>query len=129
MITKITHLTLFVHNQEEALHFYTEKIGFKIHTDTQFGPLRWLTLHAPGQPDFELVLFLATTLEEKALVGKQGAGKPFLTLESNDCIKDIEHLEKLGVTICEKPQQQPWGIAASCLDLYGNMVYLCQPNT
>jgi predicted enzyme related to lactoylglutathione lyase len=128
MITKITHMTLFVHDQDEALRFYTEKIGFKIHTDAKFDELRWLTLHAPEQPDFELVLFLATTDAEKAMVGKQGAQKPFLTLETNDCVKDFERLEKAGVVMLEPPKVQPWGTAAACLDLYENVIYMCQPN-
>ena len=128
MITKITHMTLFVHDQEEALRFYTEKIGFKIHTDVQFDELRWLTLHAPEQPDFELVLFLANAPEEKAMVGKQGGPKPFLTLETNDCMKDFERLQSLGVITLEAPKAFPWGIAASCLDLYENVIYMCQPN-
>lgn len=128
MITKITHLTLFVHDQDEALRFYTEKIGFKIHTDAKFDELRWLTLHAPEQPHVELALILATTPEEKALVGKQGAKKPFLSLETNDCWQDFERLQSLGVVMLEAPKVQPWGIAAVCLDLYENIIYMCQPN-
>jgi hypothetical protein len=63
---------------------------------------------------------------EKDLVGKQGGSKPLLTLESDDCYKDYEVLKGLGVNFIDKPEQQPWGIAVSFKDLYGNLIYLCQ---
>lgn len=127
MITKITHLTLFVHNQNDALEFYTQKIGFSLHTDAMFGPeLRWLTLHPQGQPDFELVLMLATNEQDKALVGKQGGSSPFFTLETNNIAKDYELLLANGVTFCAAPETQPWGTATSFTDLYGNKIYLVQ---
>jgi uncharacterized glyoxalase superfamily protein PhnB len=125
MLAKITHITLFVHNQEDALQFY-KKLGFVIHTDAPFGPLRWLTLHLPAQKDVELVLMLAETAEEKALVGKQGASKPFISLESADCFKDYANLKAAGVEFTEEPAQQPWGISVACKDIYGNIIYIAQ---
>ncbi|MDR3550417.1 MAG: VOC family protein [Candidatus Babeliales bacterium] len=127
MITKITHLTLFVHNQNDAVEFYTEKVGFKVHTDAMFGPeFRWLTLHPQGQSDFELVLMLATNEQDKALVGKQGGSKPLFTLESNDIEKDYESLLASGIIFATAPEKQPWGTATSFKDLYGNEIYLVQ---
>lgn len=127
MLTKITHITLFVHNQEDALNFYT-KLGFIIHTDTQFGESRWLTLHLSGQKDVELAVLKAETEQEKSLVGKQGLAKPFISLESNDCYKDYEALQNAGVNFLEKPSVEPWGISCAFKDLYGNMIYICQPS-
>lgn len=126
MITKITHLTLFVSNQDEALTFY-QKIGFKIHTDAMLGQMRWLTLHPAEQPGFELVLMLAETTDEIALIGKQGANKPFFCIESNDCRKDYEHLKAAGIEFIEAPEEQPWGISVTFKDLYGNLIYMVQP--
>jgi len=127
MITKITHLTLFVHNQDDAVQFYTEKLGFKVHTDAMFGPaLRWLTLHTQSQPDFELVLMLATNEQEKELVGKQGGKHPFFTLESNDIVIDYGVLLANGVQFTAPPEKQPWGTATSLRDLYGNEIYMVQ---
>lgn len=126
MFTKITHITLFVHNQEDALNFY-KKLGFTLHTDAQFGSIRWLTLNVSERKDMELVLMLAETDQEKALVGKQGASKPFITLESTDCYKDYEQLKAAGIHFDEEPAQQPWGIAVGFKDLYGNVLYICQP--
>lgn len=128
MISKITHLTLFVQNQNEALDFYINKIGFKVHTDAMFGPdFRWLTVHPEGQPDFELVLMPATTDAEKALVGKQGATKPFFTIETDSCQKDYDTLLARGVKFSTAPEQQPWGVSTSFEDLYGNIIYMVQP--
>lgn len=128
VLTKITHFILFVSNQDEALNFYTNKLGFKIHTDAAFGAMRWLTLHLPGQPDVELALMLAETGEEKALIGKQGASKPLFTFETTDCKKDYETLSASGVEFTSEPESQPWGISASFKDLYGNALYMCQPS-
>src|SRR3989304_4171152 len=102
MFTKITHITMFVHNQDEALAFY-QKLGFVVHTDAMFGPMRWLTLHLPEQKDTELVLMLAETAQEKALVGAQGALKPFISFETTDCQKDYERLKVAGVKFTEEP--------------------------
>lgn len=127
MITKITHLTLFVADQAEALLFYN-KIGFTIHTDAQFGEMRWLTLCLPGQKDFELAVLLAETPEEKALVGKQAASKPLFTLESDDCKRDYEQMKQAGVQFLAEPTTEQWGISTACKDLYGNVIYICQPS-
>lgn len=125
MLTKITHITLFVENQDAALAFY-QKLGFIVHTDADFGPMRWLTLCLPEQKDLELVLMKAETEAEKALVGKQAAAKPLLSFESTDCFKDYERLKNLGVLFVEEPKSQPWGIGAVLQDVDGNLIYMCQ---
>lgn len=127
MLKKVTHLTVFVNNQDEALKFYTEKLGFTVHTDAPMDGLRWLTLCLADQKDFELAIMQAETPQEKALVGKQGGDKPLFCVESTDCKKDYEKLSGLGVAFESKPQEEPWGISASFKDLYGNHIYMCQP--
>lgn len=122
MITKITHITLFVTNQEEALTFY-KKLGFIIHTDSQFGDMRWLTITLPEQKDVEVVLMPAVSAEEKARVGKQVG---FANLESSDCQRDYVAFKSLGIKIIEQPSEQPWGISMVIEDLYGNPIYVCQ---
>lgn len=125
MITKITHITLFVHDQNDALNFY-KKLGFQVHTDAQFGETRWLTVNLPEQKDVELVLAKAETEHEKNLVGKQGYKKPFISLETTDCIKEYDRLKKEGVTFLGEPVAEAWGIACGLEDLYGNMIYVTQ---
>ena len=127
MITHITHLTLFVHDQEEALKFYTEKLNFKVHTDADFGELRWLTITLEDQEDLELVLMLAETSQDKALVGKQAGSHPLFSMQTDDCQKDYERLSAAGIKFVEEPETQEWGSGCSFEDLYGNVIYLCEP--
>jgi len=125
MITSISHITLFVSNQERALTFY-QNIGFEVHTDAQLGGMRWLTLCLPQQKNLELVLMLAETAVEKALVGKQDGDKPIFNLATDNCEQDYERLSQQGVTFTQKPITEPWGISAVFKDSEGNTVYLCQ---
>lgn len=126
MLTKITHISLFVHDQEDALTFY-KKLGFSVHTDALFGEnLRWLTITLPHQKDVEIALIKAETDAEKELVGKQAADKPFISLESSDCATEYEYFKSSGITILEAPQEQPWGISMMIKDLYGNHIYIVQ---
>jgi len=127
MITKLTNITLFVNNQDEALKFYTTILGFIVHTDAIYGDFRWLTICLKNQPDLEIALMPATTPEEKALIGKQAGKIPFLALQSDDCLKDYESLKAKGVTFIEEPKKESWGIAVACKDLYGNLLYIVQP--
>ncbi len=126
-ITKVSHLTIYVSNQDEALGFYRDKLGFKVHTDANFEGMRWLTLSLPTQQDFEIVLMLATKPESKALVGKQTPEGPLLCVAVDDCKATVEALKSKGVKIVQEPNQEPWGISAMALDLYGNGIYLVQP--
>jgi catechol 2,3-dioxygenase-like lactoylglutathione lyase family enzyme len=128
MFSKITHITMFVNDQNEALHFYTNILGFKVHTDAVMeNGFRWLTLCLKNQPDVELALIPATTPEEKALVGNQGANHPFLCLQTDDCKKEYDLLKANGVVFIQEPRQEPWGVSVLCKDLYGNQLYICQP--
>lgn len=125
MITKVTHISLFVNDQEQALNFY-KKLGFSIHTDAQFEGMRWLTLNLPERKDFELVLMKAESEQEMALVGKQAGDKPFISFESSDAHADYETLKALNVPDLQKPEKQPWGISFGFKDLDGNSLYVCQ---
>ena len=124
---KVTHVTMFVHDQDATLSFY-KKLGFTIHTDADFNGMRWLTLNFLEQKDFELVVMKATTDLEKSLVGKQGGdATPFITFETRDCNKDYENLTAQGIEILVKPESQPWGISMMLQDNSGNKIYVCQP--
>jgi catechol 2,3-dioxygenase-like lactoylglutathione lyase family enzyme len=76
MIRKMSHATIFVNNQNEALEFYRDKLGFKVHTDAMVGEdFRWLTMCTNDQPDFEIILF-----EPKPGMMKEYSGRAFSTL-------------------------------------------------
>lgn len=125
MISKITHLTLLVHDQDEALSFYTEKLNFKKHTDVYFGPDRWLTICTQEQPNFELALMVAQD-DEKNVVGRQSGTKPFFALETTNCYADYQLFSSRGVMFLTEPKDEVWGISALFKDLYGNILLLNQ---
>lgn len=127
MINKVTHISLFVHDQDEALVFYTEKLGFQLHTDAVFNEnFRWLTISLPQQKDVEIALMPAMTDEARAVVGKQAPDVPFLALETDDCRATYQELKKRGVKFIQEPNEAPWGIQALFVDLYGNIIHLNQ---
>jgi catechol 2,3-dioxygenase-like lactoylglutathione lyase family enzyme len=127
MFTNVSHMSIFVDDQNEALSFYTKKLGFKVHTDsTMQNGFRWLTLYVGTNKNFEIALMPANTPEEKALVGRQAARTPVCAILTDDALATYATLQKNGVECPEKPKTEPWGISFSCLDLYGNIIYICQ---
>ena len=125
MITGLSHVTLYVKDQDEALKWYTEVLGLQVRTDARFGDeFRWLTVGAAGQPDLEIILFRPVTPDHEAQLGKQNLG----VFATDDCRRDIETLRSRGVKILREPQDQPYGVEASFEDLYGNGFALVQPS-
>ena len=124
MITKVTHASIWVKDQDEALKFYRDTLGFKITADnaTSMPGYRWLTVAPPQQDDFELVLNLATTPEQLAGVGRQG----IFILNSNDVHADYAALKAKGVKIQSELNVNPWGSDFVFEDLYGNDFDLVQ---
>ncbi len=124
MITKVTHASIWVKDQDEALKFYRDKLGFKVTADdaTSMPGYRWLTVAPPQQDDFDLVLNLATTPEQLAGVGRQG----IFVLNSNDIQADYAALKARGVKIQSELNVNPWGSDFVFEDLYGNDFDLVQ---
>ncbi len=127
MIAKITHIPVFVHDQDAALTFYTQKLGLDLHTDVTIEDSRWLTVCPKNQPEMEIVLTQANTPEQKALVGKQSPDMPLYVFATDNCQKTYEELKARGVIFISEPEEKPWGIEALFKDLYGNIFDLCQP--
>ncbi len=135
MIQKMSHVTLFVNNQEEAKKFYSEKLGFRVHTDvTMDGGFRWLTLVAPQAPDLEIVLiepkpgpmFDEESAQAVRLLLKKGvlgAG----AFQVDDCRKTYEELKKKGVHFKGAPEEKFYGIEAILSDGFGNWFSMTQP--
>ena len=118
---------MFVENQDKTLDFY-KKLNFGVHTDSSFGEFRWLTLCLPGNKNLELALIKAESTQEKNLVGKQAAQKPFLSIDTDNCQQDFQRLKDLGVEFVQEPKSEEWGTSAMFKDLYGNLIYLNQSN-
>ena len=127
---------LWVHDQDEALAFYTKKLGFEVRSDVtmpEMGNFRWLTVGPPAQPDIAVVLMAipgppvmdeATAEQVRTLMGKGFAGTIFLT--TDDCQASYEELKSRGVEFIEKPEERPYGIDSSFRDPSGNNFRLTQ---
>ncbi|MEU8797430.1 VOC family protein [Spirillospora sp. NPDC048819] len=126
---------LWVHDQDEALAFYTEKLGMEVRSDATLPEMgfRWLTVGPVRQPDLSIVLMAvpeepvmdgATAEQLRDLMGKGFAGTIFLT--TDDCHASYKELSARGVEFVEKPEEQPYGIDAAFRDPSGNHIRLTQ---
>jgi catechol 2,3-dioxygenase-like lactoylglutathione lyase family enzyme len=124
---RIGHATLLVKDIDEAAAFYVEKLGFLRRQDTKsWGDMRWVTVSPKDQPDIELTFVKADTEEKRAALGKQAGDHVFMTLETDNCIRDYETMKAKGVTFYGEPTKQMWGIEVVFEDLYGNLYDLVQ---
>lgn len=133
---KIANAQLWVHDQDEALAFYTEKLGMEVRADVtlaEMGHFRWLTVGPVGQPDIAIVLMQMErgpmmdpeTLEQiRTLTAKGASATVFLT--TDDCRADYEQLKARGVEFTQKPEDTPYGIDTGFRDPSGNHLRLTQ---
>jgi uncharacterized glyoxalase superfamily protein PhnB len=132
MITKLIRVTILVRDQDEALRWYTEKLGFEKKADKIFGQgFRWLTIAPKNQREVEIVLQkpdaeLQGRDSAKKLLECVGQGTTWV-LETVDCRNTYEELKNRGVKWVSLPEEQPWGVGALFEDLYGNPFYLLEP--
>jgi len=136
MSFRIATAQLWVHDQDEALKFYTEKVGMEVRSDVtmpEMGDFRWLTVGPAGQDDVAIVLMAIpgppvmdeeTGEQVRDLVAKGFAGTIFLT--TDDCHAAYEELSSRGLEFTEAPEERPYGIASSFRDPSGNSVRLTQ---
>lgn len=133
---RIANAHLWVSDQEEALAFYTQKLGMEVRTDAtmpEMGNFRWLTVGPVGQPDVSIVLMAipgppimdAETAEQvRTLMAKGFAGTVFLT--TDDCHRAYEDLKSRGVEFSEPPEERPYGIDSGFRDPSGNSIRVTQ---
>jgi predicted enzyme related to lactoylglutathione lyase len=133
---RIQYAMLWVHDQDEALAFYSEKLGWEVRADVtvaELGNYRWLTVGPAGQPDFAVVLNAipgppvmdAETADQiRSVMSKGWAGAIFLS--SDDVQAAYEELISRGVEFVEKPEERPYGIDSSFRDPSGNSLRLMQ---
>jgi uncharacterized glyoxalase superfamily protein PhnB len=117
-IDRVSTVTIAVANQDEALAWYTQKLGFEKKMDVQSAKFRWLTIAPPQQVDVEFLL--ASWFPD--LIGKNATW----VLSTRDCQGGYEELKSKGVEFSQKPDLRPWGIEAIFSDLYGNKYALVQ---
>jgi catechol 2,3-dioxygenase-like lactoylglutathione lyase family enzyme len=135
---KIANAQLWVHDQDEALAFYTEKLGMEVRADVtlpEMGNFRWLTVGPPDQPEVAITLMAIpgppvmdeqTASEVRNLMSKGFAGTVFLT--TDNVRGDYEELKGRGVEFTEEPEERPYGIDCGFRDPSGNSLRLTQPN-
>jgi catechol 2,3-dioxygenase-like lactoylglutathione lyase family enzyme len=104
---RVTLVKLFVSDQVEALEFYTEKLGFEVAEDTTMGDYRWLLVRLPDNEEFCINLDVAKTSEQEALVGRQAAGLPLFSIETDDCLSEYRTLKERGVEFEGEPEVRP----------------------
>jgi uncharacterized glyoxalase superfamily protein PhnB len=133
---RLASAQLWVHDQDEALAFWTDKVGLELRQDVtlpEMGDFRWLTVGPADQPDIAIVLMAipgppvmddATAEKVRELTSIGFAGTIFLTTE--DCQASYEELKANGVEFTETPEQRPYGIDAGFRDPSGNSVRLTQ---
>jgi predicted enzyme related to lactoylglutathione lyase len=133
---RIANAQIWVHDQDEALAFYTEKLGWEVRADVtlpEMGDFRWLTVGPAAQPDFSVVLMAVpgppvfepeTTEQVRSLMAKGAAGTIFLT--TDDCQASYEELKARGVEFVDTPEERPYGIDAGFRDPSGNHMRLTE---
>lgn len=133
---RLANAQLWVHDQDEALAFYTEKLGMEVRADVtlpEMGNFRWLAVGPAGQPDVSIVLMAipgppmvddATGAQLRDLMAKGLAGTVFLA--TDDCHASYEQLRSRGVEFTETPEERPYGIDSGFRDPSGNAIRLTQ---
>ena len=134
MITKMSHVLIWVKDQQQALEFYRDKLGFEVDTDAAMGPdFRWLTMRIKDQPGFEIILAepkAGMLLDEESAAqlrslidkGVLGGG----VFDADDIYKTYEDLKAHGVEFKGPPSVQEWGTATVLKDNSGNWFSLSQ---
>jgi uncharacterized glyoxalase superfamily protein PhnB len=135
-MVRIANAQIWVHDQDEALAFWTEKVGFEVKADAtvpEMGNFRWLTVGPPGQDDMAIVLMAVPgppmvdaemQQQIRDLTAKGGTGTVFL--QTDDCQASYEELSARGVEFTETPEKRPYGIDCGFRDVSGNNVRLTQ---
>jgi predicted enzyme related to lactoylglutathione lyase len=136
MLKQLTNVQVWVHDQDEALAFYTEKLGLELRDDVtvpELGNFRWLSVGVPGQQDVAVVLMAVpgppvfdeeTRAQIMALMAKGASGGLFFA--TDDCRASYEELSNRGVEFSQEPTEQPYGIDAGFRDPSGNQMRMVQ---
>ena len=125
----IAHIALVVADYDEAIHFYTEKLGFRLVEDTPLSDTkRWVIISPPGSDGCQLLLAKAATKEQQSRVGNQTGGRVFLFLYTDDFWRDYNEMFNKGISFVREPVTEPYGTVAVFEDLYGNLWDLIEPS-
>jgi catechol 2,3-dioxygenase-like lactoylglutathione lyase family enzyme len=124
----IGYITLLVRDYEEAISYYTGKLGFEIVEDSDLGRgKRWVLVAPPGSSETRLVLAKAASESQISRIGDQAGGRVFLFLHTDDFWRDYKAFRARGIRFREEPREESYGTVAVFDDIYGNRWDLLQP--
>ena len=127
MSQKLGYIALVVRDYDEAIAFYTSKLGFQLIEDTDLGNgKRWVRVRPPGSTGTDLLLARAANPEQASRIGNQTGGRVFLFLHTDDFWRDYREFTARGVTFVRPPSAESYGTLAVFEDLYGNKWDLLQ---
>lgn len=130
MKQSIIHISIVVHDYDEALDFYINKLKFELIEDT-YQPeqdKRWVVVSPPGSQGVTLLLAKASKPEQKPFIGNQTGGRVFLFLNTDDFWRDYHRMVEDGIHFVRPPAEADYGTVAVFEDLYGNLWDLLQMN-
>lgn len=119
----IVHVALVVREYDEAIEFFTVKLGFTLVEDT-YQPAqdkRWVLIAPPGSDNPKVLLARATTPEQESAIGNQTGGRVFLFLSTDDFWRDYNRMKEQGIEFVREPRAEPYGTVVVFKDLYGNL--------
>lgn len=125
-MANLSLVSLIVRDYDEAIAFYTLKLGFHLREDTLLAPDKRWVIVSPANGSAGILLAKAKNAAELAAVGKQAGGRVFLFLETDDFHRDHDRMVNAGVTFREDPRHEDYGIVAVFEDLYGNLFDLIE---
>lgn len=122
MKQSISQMTLVVHDYDEAIEFYTQKLQFELVEDTPLTESkRWILVRPQNSNGFCLLLAKAVNEEQKKSVGNQSGGRVFLFLNTDDFWRDFHQMKSVGIEFVREPSEEVYGTVAVFKDLYGNL--------
>ena len=122
----LLHTALIVRDYDEAIAWFTTVLGFDLIDDTPQPGKRWGVLAPPGAKEGSLLLARAANDEQRAAIGRQGAGRVMFFLHTDDFARDYEAMLARGVVFVEAPRDESYGRVVVFTDLYGNRWDLVQ---
>jgi catechol 2,3-dioxygenase-like lactoylglutathione lyase family enzyme len=128
MNQQIAQIALVVEDYDQAIKFYTEKLGFVLTEDTRLSETKRWVLVTPPNSACSLLLAKAADDEQKSRVGNQTGGRVFLFLYTDDFWRDHNLYLERGVEFIREPATESWGMVAVFKDLYGNLWDLIEPS-
>lgn len=128
MKQQLAHIALVVADYDEAIEFYTQKLGFTVKEDTVLSETkRWVIIAPPNSNGCNLLLAKAANDEQKSRIGNQTGGRVFLFLYTDDLMRDYASMKNHNIEFVREPVTEEWGKVAVFKDLYGNLWDFIEP--